>query len=34
MRIVQAARLTLEIVCLDARLTSAARREGFEVLEG
>jgi len=25
---------TLEIVCLDARLTSAARREGFAVLEG
>jgi predicted nucleic acid-binding protein len=24
---------TLEIVCLDARLTSAARREGFAVLE-
>jgi predicted nucleic acid-binding protein len=25
---------TLEIVCLDARLTSAARREGFTVLDG
>jgi uncharacterized protein len=25
---------TLEIVCLDARLTGAARREGFAVLEG
>jgi predicted nucleic acid-binding protein len=25
---------TLEIVCLDAQLTSAARREGFAVLEG
>lgn len=25
---------TLEIVCLDARLTSAARREGFAVLDG
>ena len=24
----------LEIVCLDARLTSAARREGFAVLDG
>jgi predicted nucleic acid-binding protein len=24
----------LEIVCLDARLTSAARREGFTVLDG
>jgi predicted nucleic acid-binding protein len=25
---------TLEIVCLDARLSSAARREGFTVLDG
>jgi predicted nucleic acid-binding protein len=25
---------TLEIVCLDTRLSSAARREGFAVLEG
>jgi uncharacterized protein len=25
---------TLEMVCLDARLTGAARREGFVVLEG
>jgi predicted nucleic acid-binding protein len=25
---------TLEIVCLDARLTAAARREGFVVLDG
>jgi hypothetical protein len=25
---------TLEIVCLDARLATAARREGFTVLEG
>jgi len=25
---------TLPIVCLDARLSSAARREGFEVVEG
>jgi len=25
---------SLEIVCLDSRLTSAARREGFTVLEG
>jgi predicted nucleic acid-binding protein len=26
--------VTLEIVCLDARLTAAARREGFVVLDG